>query len=743
MRELTVFRLFEQLKRRNVFRVAATYLALSWVLLQVVDIVLPLLGLPDSLMRTTAIILALGLIPVLVFSWIFEITPEGIQKESEIPSDSPYRLKSGHRMNVAVVFLLVIAIGLLALDHYYDDAPGNKQPVSHHPAAPGERIDSIAVLPFDDFSATGNMAYLGDGIADTIQHMLAGVEGLKVAARTSSFRFRNDNSDIETIGRQLDVESVLEGSVQVAGDQIRVIAQLIRTSDQSHMWSETFDRKMEDVFAIQDEIANAVVSQVSGDVASPKTPMRSDRTSPEIYALVLQGRQLSRNRSAPDIQRAIELLTRAVSMDAAYAAAHSELASSLYFSTIYADGDFNALRPRIEQEIETALLLDPEDYMAYAVRGKIRHSDGKTKQARDDYERSLELNPGDAEIMVALAKLLFEGGELSASSEWYQRAYETDPLNAKVRFEYAQYLMAQADDIDRAIAIAEESVALDINPTLAYDTLAVMNMRVSRLADTTIAFFEAVRHDPETAERYMRLAEWFAFLGERELTESWLEAAVSLRPQLGQREDFFFRQFLGEGEQLLAEQEQRLAANPDSIDAITSVMRTASLLGRFDRAIELGDRYFERALDDPDYSDQTTFFIEFYLSLIYRIQGISEVADDYLEQMESLPLFDLEGEELSKALGSFERVFLSLARQDYAEAARILESAPIGKPILYTMITTGAPFQLARANEDVASWIESYAAVIADARREIGLIEDPAFRDPMLLRNPPSSIEGG
>jgi TolB-like protein/Flp pilus assembly protein TadD len=729
-------RLFEQLKRRNVIRAAATYVALSWVLLQIVDLISPILGLPDRVMQVMAVVLVLGLIPAMIVSWIYEITPDGVQKEKELAEDAPGRQIIARKMNTVVAVLLLIAIGLLVLDRYFVPERGAVVESIEPQEAPAEKapIRSIAVLPFDDFSAAGDQGYLGDGIADTVLHMLAGVKGLKVAARTSSFSFRDDKADIRTIGNRLGVDSVLEGSVQVAGEQLRIIAQLVRVSDQSHIWSRTFDRPREDVFAIQDEIANAVVARFAGDEQVLDAPIESNRTSPDVYALVLQARQLTRNRNVPDIERAIELLNRAIDLDTAYAPAHSEMAAAIFFNSTYGASDLEKTRQRIESEIRTALQLDPNDAAAYATRGALWSEHGEPDKARADYERALELNPGDVEVMTWLAELLLDQGEIEAARDLLRRSYETDPLNIKSRRSYALYLIERENDADQAIAIAEQTIALDLDPAWAYRDLAIMYTRVSRLADIAPVFLESARHDPESPASYMTLAIWFAFLEVRELSRAWWNVAIALRPPARHVPDFLYRNFFGEGDLLLAEVEQQLATNPDAPGLLQGVISVAAANGNFQRSIELGERYFELAEQRGGADAGMGVFVAYVMAMVYRVQGLDEEADYYAKKLELM--LDLENEQSSilSSQRGFERMWLSLAHGDYGGAARVLETLPVGKPIAYHFLRDAAFTRLAREDPSIQAWMAGYAEKIAAARDALSEIEDPALRNPELLR---------
>jgi len=725
--------LFEQLKKRNVFRAAATYFALSWVLLQIVDIASPIVGLPDSIMRTLTIILAIGLVPVLVVSWLYEITSEGMKRESAVAQDSPSRDMLARKMNLVVVILLVIAIGLLVLDRFVlpDGDPQAKQL-----AATDSKIHSIAVLPFADFSAGGDQAYLGDGIADTILQMLAGVDGLKVAARTSSFLFRDESVDIATIGKQLSVDSVLEGSVQVSGDRIRVIAQLIRTADQTHLWSKTFDRNNEDIFAIQDEIANAVAAEFMTEHDSVGEVKASQRTSPEVYAQVLRARHLAYNRTAADIRQAIEILTRAIEEDPAYAPAHSGLATALYMDTVYGIAVLEDLKPRIETEIDKALQLDPDDPAAYAIRSTLWDWPEESEQAVADLQRSLEIDPSNVEAMLWLARRLLSIGQYQAANELSEKAYKTDPLNVQVRSDYAFYVMTELDDPDEAIAIGEETVALNLNPARSLRTLAELYMVSGRLGGVAKSYFRAAKMDPESPRSYMQMATWLSFLGERELSDQWFRVAVELRPDMAQTEQWMFRASRGESDQLMQELEEKRLKTPESLEANLDVIDAAARMGNCQRAIELGELVL--SLPDAGYLETNAFAGMGYnlnLSLCHRMLGNAEEAEYFAQRYYPLVQEWQAAASDSEFFKLFSNIFVGLVAEDFDMVADSLENLPLAKPLNYGHLKHNALYQPALQNERVKSWFDGIGVQIAMARNDILEIEDPAFRDPSLLRS--------
>jgi TolB-like protein/thioredoxin-like negative regulator of GroEL len=320
--------LIAELKRRNVIRTAVAYLAAGWLLVQVVESLLPALELPDSAIRYVFIALAIGFLPVVVLSWVFEWTPGGLTRDSGESADAdPSR---NRQIDRAITIMLSLAVILFATHTFIID-----------PARDAERLDqvardarsgaykesfgskSIAVLPFVSLSGDAEQDYFGDGIAEELLNLLAKIEGLRVISRTSSFNFKGSGLNVAEIATKLDVAHVLEGSVRRAGDTIRITAQLIDARADAHLWSETYDRQFEDIFAIQDDVARQVVGQLQLllDVDVPKT----ERHDPEAYTLFLRAKHLI-DRDDPDyVDLAEELLTRALEIDPDYIDAEAYL----------------------------------------------------------------------------------------------------------------------------------------------------------------------------------------------------------------------------------------------------------------------------------------------------------------------------------------------------------------------------------------------------------------------------------
>ncbi|MDX1572280.1 MAG: hypothetical protein R3200_17495, partial [Xanthomonadales bacterium] len=305
--------LLTELKRRNVFKIGVLYVVTGWLLLQAGDVLFALLGLPDWTLKLVLGFLLLGFPVALVFSWIYELTPEGIKREKDVDRTQSITPETGQKINIAIGAGLALAIGLLL---YQQFGPQRTAPASEPiatatpPPRPAPDLDttapaletepSVAVLPFVNMSSDTEQEYFADGLSDTLMHMLSQVGGLKVAARTSSFAFKGQAINVEEIARELKVATLLEGSVQKAGDRVRVIAQLVDASDGAHLWSANFDRELKDIFAIQDEIAHEVVSALKVALLDEDETQLRERYQPslEAYEQLILGRQEVEKRTA-------------------------------------------------------------------------------------------------------------------------------------------------------------------------------------------------------------------------------------------------------------------------------------------------------------------------------------------------------------------------------------------------------------------------------------------------------------
>jgi TolB-like protein len=278
--------IFQELKRRNVFRVAAAYVVVAWLIIQVAETIFPLFGFDETPARIVVILLAIGFIPALIFSWAFELTPEGLKKDEDVDRSMAVGMRSAKTLDRVIMIVLALALGYFAFDKFVlsDSREANiaeqaRQEGRSQALAESFGDKSIAVLAFDDMSTTSDQEYLSDGIAEELLNLLAKVPDLRVISRSSAFSFKGRNVEIPEIGRRLNVAHILEGSVRKSGNRLRITAQLIDARSDTHLWSETYDRVLDDVFAVQDEIAETVAEKLKTTLLG-KVPERSQVEMP-------------------------------------------------------------------------------------------------------------------------------------------------------------------------------------------------------------------------------------------------------------------------------------------------------------------------------------------------------------------------------------------------------------------------------------------------------------------------------
>jgi TolB-like protein/Tfp pilus assembly protein PilF len=422
--------LIAELKRRNVVRVSAAYLALGWIVTQVTSTVAPLLHLPAWIGPVVLWIGVIGFPFVVMFSWVYELTPEGLKRESEVDRPASITHHTARRLDYVVIGLLVVAIGLFG---YHEFRPAGDKRVTvvarttpGAAAAGGDR--SVAVLPFVDMSAGKDQEYFADGISEELLNLLAQVPQLRVIARTSSFSFKGKEVEIAEIARKLNVANVLEGSVRKSGDRLRITAQLIRASDSSHLWSQTYDRTMTDVFTVQDEIAAAVVEQLKVTLLGSAPKARA--TDPQAYGLFLQAREVGRQYSATSYERAIALYKQALAIDPTYAPAWDGLAF-IYFGQM----DLGVLT--IEQglalgneAIKNALAHDPSYALAYGHQALFEGLIGRDYAAAARHlEQGLALDPTNVDIIGIASAIARRLGRLELAIALGQYSVARDPVN--------------------------------------------------------------------------------------------------------------------------------------------------------------------------------------------------------------------------------------------------------------------------------------------------------------------------
>lgn len=425
--------LLAELKRRKVFRVAVVYAVVAWVLAQAADILLGNFGAPAWVFQSFVIVLALGFPVALLLAWALELTPDGIQRDGADTGRNPALAGvSVSRRRIVVALVTILGMGLGT--GWLVMAPGPLSTVT--PPAAGsahvstEAAQSIAVLAFADLSPEGDQEYFSDGIAEEILNALVRVEGLKVAGRTSSFHFKGRNEDLRAIGATLGVAHILEGSVRKQGERVRITAQLIRSDDGFHLWSETYDGDLSDVFELQERIARAITTELEvvlrGDQQEQLVPI-STRDA-EAYALYLEATAIFNRRDGQRFPEAVSKLERALALDPGFARAHARLAAVHVVAPAYTEVLPDAAHAAAEEHARLALEIDPAMAEPQAVLANALQSERRFSEAQTVFERALALNPNDVTTTFWFATHLWSTGYLAQGADLLDRVLAIDPL---------------------------------------------------------------------------------------------------------------------------------------------------------------------------------------------------------------------------------------------------------------------------------------------------------------------------
>jgi TolB-like protein/Tfp pilus assembly protein PilF len=562
--------LIDELKRRNVFKAGAAYLALGWVVTQVTSTVAPLLHLPEWIGPMIVWIGVIGFPFVIMFSWIYELTPEGLKREREVDRSASITHVTSRRLDHIIIGLLVLAIGLFAFDRFAPrrSEPPAASPEAAAPAAPSASStttaltsstasdNSIAVLPFVDMSQGKDQEYFSDGLSEELLNLLAQLPQLRVIARTSSFAFKGKEVGVTEIAKTLNVANVLEGSVRKSGDTLRITAQLIRTADSSHLWSETYDRQLTDVFKVQDEIAGAVVAQLRVKLLPAQQVTNRHRTAnTEAHNQYLLGNQFFARNTPEGYRLAVVAYQKAVALDSGYAAAYAGLAYAELYTGDYAASvaENAAARQRAQAAMDKSIALAPDLADGYAARGWLRSSLTWDWSGADaDFAKALALEPGNADAQRRYGLLLQNLGRMTEAIAATRKAIELDPLSAAVwdnlgtmYFVDPKQFQEAREAFDRALAINPESsfakfnlVILELLEGHAQEALSVARTAGEVWSQTGVAMAEhSLAHARESQlaldeliakyahDSAYQVAEAYAWRDEPDKAFEWLERA--------------------------------------------------------------------------------------------------------------------------------------------------------------------------------------------------------------------------
>jgi adenylate cyclase len=544
---------FGELKRRNVYKVAIAYAVIAWLLIQIATQTFPFFEIPNWIVRAVIVLLLLGFPVALVIAWAFELTPEGL-KRTEVADELPRKSARSRAWIYIVIVAGAISVGVFFFGRY--TATSKQSGLTEVPPK------SIAVLPFVNMSADKNDEYLSDGISEELITALSKITGLQVKARTSSFAFKGKSEDIQKIGELLHVSHLVEGSVAKAGNRLRISAQLIQASDGNHLWSDTYDREMQDIFAVRSDVAQQVVQalQVKLGVEATRALTQKPTENLKAFQYYMQGRASTQRRTRDDLLAAIRYYQKAIEEDPNYALAYAGLADAYGALGFY--GYIAPIEARRKQEEggRKALALDENLAEAHAALGAAYMAFAPSDFSLGDRElrHAIELSPSLALAHSYLGNSLVRQGRVDKGLEEYLRARELDPLASnfarnvampyylKRDYVRALDLLRQANELGPAFTSTWE-IGVYIQNKLLDETLAELEKAKGERKNDSILIYDTgmvyaaqgkraealqiIKELEEISGTNLSQAHWiakiYATLNEKEMAFSWLERGLA------------------------------------------------------------------------------------------------------------------------------------------------------------------------------------------------------------------------
>lgn len=708
-----------ELRRRNVFRMALLYLGAAWLIMQVVDLLIDRGPLPESVGPITLTVLAIGLPIALIISWFYEITPEGISLDTdEEPAESGTGF-TGRRVDFVIISLLAAAVLVFAYDKWWLPPPPER---------------SIAVLPFANMSADEDSVYFSDGLADTILHMLAQVPDLRVPARTSSFEFRDYEGDIAKIGDQLNVSTILEGSVQLHGERVRITAQLIDVSNGYHLWSKNFDRDLTDIFAIQDEIAAEVVAALRLtliDEAAERLDLEGTENVDAYneYLLAINNLDLGTIESH---QRAVAHLQRAIVLDPSYALAHSTL-SRIYF-VMWNNGEIGRAEAvaNAKDAAFRALDIAPESSQALAVLGAAEMYDGNAETARHLLQKAIERGPNDVLALTYYGNYL-QGQLRPVEAEGiFRRVLVMDPLNQSSYAWLANNLRGQkrCPEALQIVANWREAFPDSTRPNVVEMECYIFQGQYAASLQVRFTESEGDSKDPEgpanTAFDYLAI-------NMPEEARKWFDRAIEVNPEHSASRtaplwlNFYQRQNEEESARLARDLlANRIQNRPWEREvALVVILQYAAKSGRHEVALGLLDNLYPNLFDDPPYdidrNSTATFYVGLALTQSGNIDRGRHLLRAYLEDRDSVD--EVFGPGWKSVAGRLALGEKEAAMTKFREFARTNKWSWPGV-VSQTMLKHSSIFDPIRDEPEFIELLDSYESNATEQRRllkEMGL----------------------
>ncbi|MCH9026651.1 MAG: tetratricopeptide repeat protein [Proteobacteria bacterium] len=530
----------------------------AWLIMQVTEVLITLAHLPHWIGPTIIWLLVIGFPISLIFSWFYELTPEGISLEKDVDPEQAITYVTGRRLDFIVISMLIAAVILFAYDKWWIGGPPEK---------------SIAVLPFTNMSDDPGQEYFSDGISEELLNLLAKIPELTVISRSSAFSFKDKSLTIPEIARRLNVAHVIEGSVRKAGNQVRITAQLIEASTDKHLWSETYDRELKNIFAVQDEISVAIVGALKEHLGlqlevAPRVVAAANTEAHEAY---LRGRFLVVQRTRTTIDGAVREFEKAISLDPDYAIAHAELATAILLQRIHGPLTGAEAIAKAAPHAEQAMALDPTLAEAHAATGFLLANQANFEEALTHYRQAIQINPNNSIVYSRMADILGENlGHYKETFAMKEMALRLNPLSILALGDYVGALiernrLAEADrELEKLAVIA---------PAQYEHWRAFRTSLGGKWANQTLGDLDRLRIDPES-KRFRNGLTWvFASIG----LEKEVFAISDVPPP-------FVLTLLGKPEDAVTVAQARFAGTPTSLGARRDLGMSLAGIGNYARA---------------------------------------------------------------------------------------------------------------------------------------------------------------
>ena len=510
--------LIEELKRRNVFRVAVAYVIVAWALLQVSDTLVPALHLPAWFQSGVALLLILGFPLALFFAWAFELTPEGLKREKNVDHSESIAHATGRKLDFVIIALLVVALGYFGYDKFVP-SPDKSQ----------DSINSIAVLPFVNMSGNPDNEYFSDGLTETLLHALAQLPDLKVSARTSSFFFKGQNVDVRDIADQLGVRNVLEGSVQRDGDNVRITVQLIEAETGFHLWSMTYDRKMRDIFVLQDEIATNVAREMQVVLVGGKVAIVGTQNVAAFDAY-LKGREQYYISSNASTAYAVSLFRESLALDQEFFEARLGLANSYWKQRGLGEITDAAARELVMPLLDVLLEDRPDNGLALVLDARVRgYRNINVEERKTKIMAAIAQTPDESALYKYVADLLRYTGRPEEGFSWIEKGITVDPFDYNLHLSRAEYMMS-IGDLDRAEISFARSLELNPENPSVWGAALTLPWHRKQYADWFVMSIKGMKVEAADYEFPIYIALNLYTFGLLDVGDKYLQRAVSIAP---------------------------------------------------------------------------------------------------------------------------------------------------------------------------------------------------------------------